>query len=84
MRTSAIDRRCPTCRARPGVTCVEIRGIHAISVEPHPARHDPMAALHGVLELRAAVRWANGQPESEHENMTAEEILARFRKEQDE
>lgn len=40
--------------------------------------------LAGVDLLRAAVRWANGQPESEHDGMTAEQIIARFVKVRDE
>lgn len=76
MRTQPIDRRCPTCDAKPGKMCIGRDGYHA-------KRCDPLASLHGVLELRALVRWANAQYESEHENMTAEEILARFRKERD-
>ena len=37
--------------------------------------------LAGIRELREAVEWANSIPEFEHDNMTAEQILARFRKE---
>ena len=35
--------------------------------------------LAGVDELRAVVRWANAVAESQHEDMTAEQILVRYR-----
>lgn len=41
-------------------------------------------SIEGVNELRAAVRWANTRPETEHDNMTAEQILARYRLVRDE
>ena len=44
---------------------------------------DGMCPLAGVNELRAAVAWANATPEYEHDNLTAEQLLARFRKEHD-
>lgn len=75
----AFQRSCPTCKARPGQDC---RGV--IEGETyHVARISQFAPRHGVQELRAVVKWANAQPESELENMTAEGILARFRKERD-
>lgn len=36
--------------------------------------------LDGVQELRAAVRWANGQREDSHDWCTAEDVLKRYRK----
>ncbi len=41
---------------------------------------DPKRALDGIRELRAAVRWADGEPESSHDYQTAEQLLARFRR----
>jgi hypothetical protein len=41
----------------------------------------PMAPLAGIEELRKVVAWANGQPESEHDYMTPEELIARYREE---
>ena len=38
-----------------------------------------MCVLAGVNELRDAVQWANSTPEIEHDHLTAEEVLARFR-----
>lgn len=42
-----------------------------------------MCVLAGVNELRDAVEWANSIHEFKHDNMTAEQILARFRRERD-
>ena len=49
-----------------------------------PAPHERgMCGLAGVNELRELVDWANATREDEHDWMTAEELLARFRKERD-
>lgn len=45
----------------------------------HAPHRNGMCALAGIEELRRLVNWADNQPESEHEDMTAEEILVRFR-----
>ncbi len=75
----AFQRTCPTCKARPGQDC---RGVTEGETY-HVARISPLAILAGIIELRQAFAWANSVRESEHEHMTAEEILARFRKERD-
>lgn len=41
---------------------------------------DSARALDGIEELRACVRWANGQRESDHDHLTPAQILNRFRK----
>lgn len=38
-----------------------------------------VVGLAGVDELRCAVDWANWQDEHEHDGLTAEQILARYR-----
>ncbi len=40
---------------------------------------DPMAPLAGVGELRSCVEWANATREDEHEYLTAEEVMERYR-----
>ncbi len=39
-----------------------------------------MSKLDGIDELRACVDWADSRPENEHNGMTLEAILLRFRK----
>lgn len=41
-------------------------------------------ALAGIEELRAAVRWADATAESRFEGMTAEQVLAEYRRVRDE
>jgi hypothetical protein len=64
------------------------RKIYKCMHKPCPGASAPhqngMCELAGVNELRDAVKWANATPEHKHDNLNAEQLLARFRKQRDE
>lgn len=39
-----------------------------------------VAPLAGIDELRKVVKWANGQPESDHDFRTPEDVIAAYRR----